>query len=304
MTKEAKIGLLLGLGFIIAIAVVLRDVHKAGDEDLVKTLVAEQDSVTNDDEIGDTAINKGIDNLYAENSYIENEKEYELQPTEQETETLAINDNKLSESGESVRYEMPLPDLKQLAVGPVFAKEPQSLDSDMGFENAFEKIEQPQPVRTIIIKPQKQPTARTYEVRKGDYLSTIAIKMYGPELGNKLVHIKGIYEANRKILRSPDSIDIGQKLVIPVLKNVPNGGFQNKTDETTTKIKESEKKQKLQQSPEYIYYEVKSGDSLWKIAEAKLGSGAKFNEIVKLNGKLLKDKDNVFPGMKIKIPKR
>jgi len=302
MTKEAKIGLLLGLCFIVAIAVVLRDVHKAGDEDLVRTLVAEQDSVTND-EIGDTAINRGVNNLYVENDYIENESDYGRPSVELETGTLALNDNQFSISGESVRYEMSLPDSKQLMADPAFTEDSQPRAADMEFEDVFNRIEQPQPVRTIIIEPQKQPMPRTYVVRKGDYLSTIAVKMYGPELGNKLVHVRGIYEANRKVLRSPDSIDIGRKLVIPALKSVPNGGFRNKTGETTTQIKESEKKQKSQQSSEYTYYEVKSGDSLWKIAESRLGNGVRFNEIVTLTGKLLKDKDNVFPGMRIKIPK-
>ena len=48
MTKEAKIGLLLGLGFIVAIAVVLRDVHQVGQDGLEETLGVGYDSVDRD----------------------------------------------------------------------------------------------------------------------------------------------------------------------------------------------------------------------------------------------------------------
>jgi len=47
-------------------------------------------------------------------------------------------------------------------------------------------------------------------------------------------------------------------------------------------------------------YTVVKGDSLWKIAAAKLGSGARHREIRELNGL---ESDFLLPGKKLKIPK-
>ncbi|MBB4785807.1 LysM peptidoglycan-binding domain-containing protein [Streptomyces rapamycinicus] len=44
------------------------------------------------------------------------------------------------------------------------------------------------------------------------------------------------------------------------------------------------------------------GDTLWSIAASKLGDGARWPEIAKLNG--LKDADQIVPGQKLKLPKR
>ena len=49
-----------------------------------------------------------------------------------------------------------------------------------------------------------------YEVKKGDTLWKIAEQFYGD--GNLY---KKIFEANRDILKNPDTIKIGQKLQIP-----------------------------------------------------------------------------------------
>lgn len=48
-------------------------------------------------------------------------------------------------------------------------------------------------------------------------------------------------------------------------------------------------------------YTVVKGDSLWKIAAEKLGSGNRYNEIKQLNGLT---GDIIYAGMKLKIPKR
>lgn len=50
------------------------------------------------------------------------------------------------------------------------------------------------------------------------------------------------------------------------------------------------------------YYEVKSGDSLWKIAESTLGNGADYQKIFDANKEVIIDPDKIFPGQKLRIP--
>jgi nucleoid-associated protein YgaU len=51
------------------------------------------------------------------------------------------------------------------------------------------------------------------------------------------------------------------------------------------------------------YVLVKSGDTLWGIAERELGSGARYTEIFAANREVIEDPDLIFPGQKIRIPK-
>ena len=54
-------------------------------------------------------------------------------------------------------------------------------------------------------------------------------------------------------------------------------------------------------APAYETYTVKKGDTLWSIAAAKLGGGARYTEIKALNGL---DSDTIVTGQKLKIPKK
>lgn len=46
-------------------------------------------------------------------------------------------------------------------------------------------------------------------------------------------------------------------------------------------------------------YTVQSGDTLWDIAQAQLGDGARFREIIAINGLL---SDTIYPGQVLQLP--
>ena len=52
----------------------------------------------------------------------------------------------------------------------------------------------------------------------------------------------------------------------------------------------------------YETYEVKSGDSLSKIAKRVYGNASAWKKIFEANADVLKDPDKIFPGQKLKIP--
>jgi LysM repeat protein len=55
--------------------------------------------------------------------------------------------------------------------------------------------------------------------------------------------------------------------------------------------------------PEADFYEVKSGDSLSKIAKAYYGDPMKYPEIFEANKPMLSDPNKIYPGQVLRIPK-
>ena len=53
---------------------------------------------------------------------------------------------------------------------------------------------------------------------------------------------------------------------------------------------------------EPVFHTVVKGDTLWKISEKTLGSGARYQEIFEANRPMLKDPDKIYPGQVLRIP--
>ena len=59
---------------------------------------------------------------------------------------------------------------------------------------------------------------------------------------------------------------------------------------------------KVPDAKEPVFYTVKKGDNLWKIAEHFYGSGAKHNAIFEANKPMLTHPDKIYPGQVLRIP--
>ena len=53
---------------------------------------------------------------------------------------------------------------------------------------------------------------------------------------------------------------------------------------------------------EPVFHTVVKGDTLWKISEKTLGSGARYQEIFEANRPMLDDPDKIYPGQVLRIP--
>lgn len=199
----------------------------------------------------------------------------------------------------------------------------------------------PAEIKTVEQQPVKPPSElRTYVVQPGDNLSKIAVAMYGSELGNKLTTVQALYEANKDKMKTASDILPGKKLVVPDLAPAtptptPSGSTPTKSTEktadkpaakpldkatTTTKPAgkpakpkpanpdpgsfEQPKKKPTSQVESGQTYHVKSGENLWTIAQQQLGNGNRYREIIALNSQVLRKPDDVRERMTLKLPKR
>lgn len=274
MTTDAKIGLLLGLVFIFLIAFVIN----------------------------------GLPSF----RYDQNNNELTTHMFDSQNRSLGLADNQrktqqlLNHTESSQKQASPKPQSH--------TPKTQNLRFTAQLPNSSPKTQEPIQASVIpspqLLQPGKSAPPKIYVVQPGDSLALIAQKSYGPSEGNKQANIDMIFESNRKLLKSPDEIFIGQRLVIPPLLNKTTDQSRLKNVFATTMFKKvnsigkrylSGKSQKQNQVNIYI---VQDGDSLWRIAAEQLGDGNRYHEIAKLNADILDDTDSLVIGMNLKIPNR
>ena len=288
MTRDVKIGLLLGLAFIFMIAFVINGLpsFRGDSNELTKTMVAPPNK------------QPGIG---------ANERDFIIWNDAMEKQPFSPEYPPPDEP--YVRYRTDLPQ------GPVLAKSNNA--SSLNNSDTVKMVtprrienERTNVRKTETVRP-KPALPKIYEVTDGDNLAFIAQKFYGDLEGNKRVNIMRIFEANRNLLKAADEIKVGQKLIIPPLRDSAASNEKKKdglvssiVEKVTSIGREHLSLNKPDPAKKGKLYTVRDGDSLWKIAADQLGDGSRYMEVAKLNDDVLSDEDSLTVGMTLKMPAR
>ncbi|MHC4641082.1 MAG: LysM peptidoglycan-binding domain-containing protein [Planctomycetota bacterium] len=285
MTRDAKIGLLLGLAFIFVIAFIVNG---------LPSLRGSRDKDSNE-------LTAGMANLPNRPAGLGvREREVLNRTTTVDAPSWRVPNPLVDDQG--VRYTTPLPyrPLTDTSENPLKPRE----SRDIG-EVAKAVVAERKPVVVKNPKPVTPALPKLYVVEDGDNLSTIALKFYGPEAGNKRAVVTALFKANSNQLKSPDDIYLGQELIVPALSALTSekkknpGGLASTLFEKVRSIGRENITVRARQGKSYT---VRDGDSLWKIAANQLGDGSRYTEILTLNKDVLSDEDSLTVGVALKIP--
>ncbi len=339
MTSDAKIGLLLGLVFIFVIAFIINGLPNLRPQtskgELPTTMVTEENPG-----VADQA-RKGVETTLNWNELLgQQEPEPPTARTTILEEPRGTTEPPQTANDQDVRSILPLPSIgsiletlttrlqtpsdqtntismdvaKPVTEPPVVAQaRPPAAETQPAKQEvkpAETVAKSTEALRTVPgakpVSPSSKLIDRIYVVGDGETLAAVAKKVYGPEEGNRIANIKRIFEANNDILKSPDQVTAGQKLLIPPplppLPPKPEDVLSKALFEKVDAIGKQAAAKVPPKALEARWYVVQDSDNLWKIAASQLGSGARWEEIAKLNADLLKSKDTLDVGMRIRLP--
>jgi LysM repeat protein len=298
MTRETRIGLLVGLAFIVMFGVVLGDLTRSTPRE-------GQAGSFNNDRVVETYNNAPVVTpppIARNEGYSPNRNEAGL------TE-LSATGRRDYPDGESVAQAWTVrPDERLPGSGSVHAqpvRAPQPVDPGQIAGSARDvAIERPPQRREV----QPAPAGRTHTVVSGESLIKIAKLYYGPDGGR---HYKLIFQANSNILSDESSVRPGQKLVIPPLPDAPVAAPAERRERAPrvrgvreVGVEELERTlEGMVRGADGTVYVVQRGDTLYGIARKTMRGqnvASAIERIKQANG--IEDARRLPVGMELKIP--
>jgi nucleoid-associated protein YgaU len=300
ITRETKIGLLVGLAFVLVVGILLSEHVTAVKDKPTAALQASGDAVRRAVEAPMAAPPVSPD-VVVENdpqpSTVVATRDQLDKPARAEVDVLDT-----TTSDTTVITVKRDPD----ALPPTKSLEPENVQLAGGLVDAARMLGEelvpltasydrkptdPQPAPA---PPARQPTssvpATDYVAQPGDTLNKLAGRFLG---GNTPANRRAIIDLNPQLQKQPDKIIVGQKYLIPVRD------LAVKAPTTRPSAVPIAPAAPARKSREYV---VQAGDSLWKIAKNELGDAGKIDELKSLNADLLGDSETVKVGMKLKLP--
>lgn len=286
MTRETKIGLLVGLAFIIVIGILLSDHFTSTMQPQIAPLVQTHESVLQstttpgagrvtrpDVRVENVQPDRVINTLDAARN--DHRAQIEVGPGRSPTGTIEIGENPTAVANRDP--------------GTAIVQDLNNLVS-----NVLSHTETPDASATHSEQPMVP--LRQYKAEPGDTLYKIAGKMAGKSATSREAFMTAFMKANPS-LKDAAKIKAGETYSLPTLTetapapatNVLAGGPAPTTRPVTTST---------------VLYTTKARDSLWKIAVEQVGSPNAVSQIKELNKDVLKGGDTVKPGMKLKLPPR
>ena len=306
MTRETKIGLLVGLAFIIVIGVLLSDhLTSANNPKMSSSMAGLGEQVSKSLQIPDGANpNKNL-SIQPPNPVLPRE------PVLTHTETIVRGPDPIIPQIEVTAPPAP-------TRGPIEIVDLGRRPSVSGLPERIPELSPADPVVTppvVAVAPIRQlPTVaaavaprtekREHKAQAGDTVSKLAYKYYGK-------NTKGlrdlIVKANPALQRSPDKIVVGQLYVIPP---TPSAAPQDTVAASTVSrtMMASATTQPTPRTPAAAVspktYTVKIHDTIGRIATEQCHDINAARQILALNKDVLKGSDKLQVGMKLKLPEK
>lgn len=147
-----------------------------------------------------------------------------------------------------------------------------------------------------------RPEGRQVVAEENDTVSKFASKYMG---ANTKANREAIIRANPSVGPDGSKVFAGKTYVIPAPAAgapAPTGAGQTVAQTPPPQPQVQQKPQVKPPTPTTAIYTVRENDTLWKIASEQLGSGARYSEIVELNKDVLKGNAQLRPNMRLKMP--
>lgn len=304
MTRETKIGLLVGLAFIIVIGVLLSDhLTNANNPKMSNQMAGIGDRVYGDLMIpGGPNQNKNVKIVPPGNVL---PPDRVPTPAEVAPRALDVPSPRIDITAPRTGMRGPLEIVAVDSHASVSAlPEPIADGSTVGPLVTPPVVEPIRTLPTVDVALASRTEKRQHKAQAGDTVSKLAYKYYGK-------NTKGlrdlIVKANPALQRSPDKIVVGQFYVIPP---TPSAAPQDTVATSTVghAMMASATTQPAPRTPAAAAslktYTVKANDSIWRIATEQCHDINAAKQILALNQDVLKGTNKLQIGMKLKLPEK